>query len=54
MSAMLPGVSAALPGRAEFEQEERARLAPWAEKSGDSRGRLHLEPEHAYRTRFAG
>jgi dGTPase len=46
-------VSAALPGRAEFEQEERGRLAPWAEKSGDSRGRLHPEPEHAYRTRFA-
>ena len=35
------------------EQEERARLAPFAEKSGDSRGRLHAEPEHAYRTRFA-
>ena len=53
VSATRPGVSAALPGRAEFEAEERARLAPWAEKSGDSRGRLHPEPEHAYRTRFA-
>jgi len=46
-------VSSALPSRADFEQEERARLAPWAEKSGDSLGRLHAEPEHAYRTRFA-
>ena len=46
-------MSSALPSRADFEQEERARLAPWAEKSGDSRGRLHPEPEHAYRTRFA-
>lgn len=45
--------TAGLRGRAAFEQEERERLAPWAEKSGDSRGRLHAEPEHAYRTRFA-
>jgi dGTPase len=42
-----------LQTRLEVEQEERARLAPYAEKSGDSRGRLHPEPEHAYRTRFA-
>jgi dGTPase len=39
--------------REALEQDERARLAPFAEKSGDSRGRLHAEPEHAYRTRFA-
>jgi dGTPase len=39
--------------RADAEQEERERLAPYAEKSGDSRGRLHPEPEHAYRTAFA-
>ncbi len=45
--------TAGLLDRAAFEQEERERLAPWAEKSGDSRGRLHAEPEHAYRTRFA-
>jgi dGTPase len=44
---------AGLPSREELEQEERLRLAPFAEKSGDSRGRLHEEPEHAYRTRFA-
>ena len=44
---------AGLPTREEHEQEERLRLAPFAEKSGDSRGRLYDEPEHAYRTRFA-
>ncbi len=39
--------------RAGAEREERERLAPFAEKSADSRGRLHPEPEHAYRTAFA-
>ena len=39
--------------RADAEQEERERLAAFAEKSGDSRGRLHPEPEHPYRTAFA-
>jgi dGTPase len=39
--------------RADAEREEREQLAPCAEKSGDSRGRLHPEPEHAYRTAFA-
>jgi dGTPase len=39
--------------RADAEREERERLAPYAEKSGDSRGRLHPEPEHGYRTAFA-
>ena len=48
-----PGFEPRLPGRGAIEQEERERLAPYAEKSGDSRGRLHAEPEHAYRTRFA-
>ena len=42
-----------LQARAEAEQQERERLAPFAEKSGDSRGRLHPEPEHPYRTAFA-
>ena len=46
-------MSAGLQTRVEVEQEERARLAPYASLSGDSRGRLHAEPEHAYRTRFA-
>jgi len=39
--------------REDAEREERERLAPYAEKSGDSRGRLHPEAEHAYRTAFA-
>jgi dGTPase len=39
--------------RADAEREERERLAPYAEKSGASRGRLHPEPEHGYRTAFA-
>jgi dGTPase len=47
------GAAAGLASRAAIEADERARLAPWAERSGDSRGRLHAEPEHAYRTRFA-
>jgi dGTPase len=42
-----------LRSRGDAEREERERLAPYAEKSGDSRGRLHPEPEHAYRTAFA-
>jgi len=46
-------MSAGLQTRLEVEQDERGRLAPYAEKSGDSRGRLHPEPEHPYRTRFA-
>lgn len=35
-----------------MEAGERALLAPFAEKSGDSRGRQHSEPSHAYRTEF--
>ena len=31
---------------------ERAALAPYAMPSGDSRGRVHGEEEHAYRTAF--
>ena len=31
---------------------EAQSLAPYAVKSGDSRGRLHPEPEHRYRTAF--
>ncbi len=38
--------------REQFEDEERARLAPWAARSGDSAGRLVPEPDHAYRTAF--
>jgi dGTPase len=46
-------MSDAIRNRAEVEREERARLAPWAQKSADSRGRLYPEAEHAYRTAFA-
>jgi dGTPase len=38
--------------REEMEAGERALLAPFAEKSGDSRGRQYSEPSHAYRTEF--
>src|SRR2546422_6198122 len=38
--------------REEMEADERAVLAPFAEKSGDSRGRQYSEPSHAYRTEF--
>jgi dGTPase len=35
-----------------MEATEQATLAPFAQKSGDSRGRKHLENSHAYRTEF--
>lgn len=38
--------------REEMEQTERAMLAPFAQKSGESRGRKFPEPSHAYRTEF--
>jgi dGTPase len=38
--------------REAYEHEEILRLAPAAVKSAQSRGRLHAEPEHAYRTAF--
>lgn len=36
--------------RAEFESLEAAALAPYAMRSGRSRGRVHAEAEHGYRT----
>jgi len=42
----------ALRARADWEQEERERLAPWAVRSAESRGRVVAEPEHPYRTVF--
>jgi len=47
----MPG-SAGFKVREEMEASERAVLAPFAEKSGDSRGRQYAEPRHAYRTEF--
>jgi dGTPase len=38
--------------REEMEASERAVLAPFATKSGDSRGRKYSEPGHAFRTEF--
>jgi dGTPase len=38
--------------RAELEQQEAERLAPYAMKSRDSRGRHYPEDEHAYRTAY--
>jgi dGTPase len=36
--------------RAEIEAREDAQLAPWAMRCAGSRGRVHEEPEHTYRT----
>ncbi len=38
--------------RAEFEEIEREKLAPFAQKSGDSAGRDHPEPRHPFRTEY--
>jgi dGTPase len=38
--------------REEMEATERAILAPFAQKSGDSRGRKYPEQSHSYRTEF--
>src|SRR5216110_2640094 len=38
--------------RDQMEASERATLAPFAQTSGESRGRKHFEPSHAYRTEF--
>ena len=38
--------------REEMEASERAVLAPFAQKSGESRRREYAEPSHSYRTEF--
>jgi dGTPase len=38
--------------REEMEADEARVLAPFAQKSGESRGRKYPEPRHAYRTEF--
>jgi dGTPase len=38
--------------RVQMEATETAILAPFAQKSGVSRGRKHSEPSHSYRTEF--
>jgi dGTPase len=47
-----PGLTSFWKTRQEMEAAERALLAPFAEKSGDSRGRLYSEPSHLFRTEF--
>ena len=47
-----PGLTVFWKIREEMEATERAVLAPFAEKSGDSRGRKYSEPSHSYRTEF--
>lgn len=42
----------ALFTRERLEEDEARRLAPYAIKSGQSRGRVHQEEEHPYRTAF--
>jgi dGTPase len=41
-----------MPDRRFFEQREKDRLAPYAAASLESRGRLHREAEHPFRTAF--
>jgi dGTPase len=38
--------------RAEIEEREAALLGPWAMRCAGSRGRVHAEPEHPYRTAY--
>ena len=45
-------MSAKWKTREQMEEGERTGLASVAQKSGDSRGRQHAEPSHAYRTEF--
>jgi dGTPase len=47
-----PRLTASCKTREEMEAGERAVLAPFAEKSGDSRGRRYSETGHAFRTEF--
>jgi dGTPase len=48
----VPYLSAFYKTREELEARERAVLAPFAEKSGNSRGRKYAEPSHSFRTEF--
>jgi len=45
-------MSAKWKTREQMEEGERTWLASVAQKSGESRGRQHVEPSHAYRTEF--
>jgi dGTPase len=41
-----------MKNREELEKDEALTFSPFAQRSGDSRGRQYAEPEHAYRTAF--
>src|SRR6185369_7348407 len=45
-------MSAKWKTREQMEEGERTALASVAQKSGESRGRQHSDPSHAYRTEF--
>ncbi|MFQ5416464.1 MAG: deoxyguanosinetriphosphate triphosphohydrolase [Myxococcota bacterium] len=45
-------MTAAMRGRAAFELEESERLAAYAVRSAETRGRIYAEADHAYRTAF--
>src|SRR5215472_1128774 len=45
-------MSATWKTRQQMEEGERTALASVGQKSGESRGRQHREPSHAYRTEF--
>ncbi len=49
---IMPAVKNGWKTREQMEATERALLAPFAQKSGESRGREYPEPSHAYRTEF--
>src|SRR3979411_3293759 len=49
---MKRGASNGYRSRQQMETTERTTLAPFAQKSGDSRGRKYSETSHAYRTEF--
>src|SRR6202790_812678 len=49
---MKRGASNGWKAREQMEADERAVLASFAQKSGESRGRKYSEPSHAYRTEF--
>ena len=48
----VPAVRRGWQTREEMEAHERSVLAPFAQKSGNTRGRTYPEPRHDYRTEF--
>ncbi len=50
--AMMSSHARMLKTREDIERQEQAMLAPYAQKSADSAGRLHHEPRHPFRTEY--